>query len=507
MHHSGAVSVIDRIHIENFRSIQSLDVKFHRINALIGPNNAGKSNVLKALALVLGETWPSNRSVDENDHYDRDRTNTIKIRVMFDNPFSVSRFNGQIYGFGFECTENDSLFVAIDSSGNPLRYSRGSSIVKVSQEMKDEVPLVFVDIDRQSSQQVKASRWTLYGKILEHLGSKIPQEKRDQFLVTVLNSFNSDIFNTSPGGDLKYLEEQLKKSIKEHTGFDLALELSILDPVDAIKNVRPYFKEGTSNSKYDPEEMGAGTQSALSVSIARAYSEIVKKSVVLAIEEPELHFHPQACRSFYNNLSELSNNGLQVIYTTHSQYFVDVSKFESIHIVRKNNTTTTIESGSSLFSLGNSPTRIITKFNEGVNQALFADGVILVEGPDDEIACKAMLERIGFDVYKNNVSVVSCGGVKNVPTIAGILTTLKIRTLTLIDEDPGNSDTASIISELRSSLGNNSVYLQSPNLEGIFGVSAKFNQASALTYFQGYQGIVPQVYSNVVSHLSSNSGS
>ena len=500
------MSFIDRIHIENFRSVRSLEVKFHKINALIGPNNAGKSNVMKALAMVLGETWPSNKTVDENDHYDRDRVNTIKIQVMFDTPLDVHRFAGEIYGFGFECSENDSLFAALDSSGKPLTYPKGGT-VKVSQEMRDEVPLVFVDIDRQSSQQVKASRWTLYGKILEHLGSQIPQEKRDQFLSTVLNSFNSNIFNTSPGRDLKYLEEQLRKSIKEHTGFDLSLELSILDPVDAIKNVRPYFKDGTSNSKYDPEEMGAGTQSALSVSIARAYSEIVKKSVVLAIEEPELHLHPQACRNFYNTLRELSNNGLQVIYTTHSQYFVDVSKFESIHIVRKNNYTTTIESGSSLFSTESSPGRVITKFNEEVNQALFADGVILVEGPNDEIACKAMFERLGFDIYKNNVAVISCGGIKNVSTIAGILKTLKIRVLTLIDEDPGNSDTASIITELRSSLENNSVYLQSPNLEGIFGFSGTFYQASALTYFQRYQGDVPQVYYSVVSHISSDSSS
>ncbi len=497
------MSIIDRIHIENFRSIKNIDVRFNKINALIGPNNAGKSNIMKALSIVLGETWPSSRTIDDNDYYDRDRTNRIKIQVMFDVPFEVNGFFGKIYGFCFNCSENDSFFVALDSSESPLKYPNGT-ILRVSQVMKDEVPLVFVDIDRQSSQQVKGSRWTLYGKILEHLGSKITQEKKDQFFATVLNSFNSEIFDTSPGEDLRYLEEELRQSIKEHTGFNLALELSILDPVDAIKNVRPYFKEGASNSKYDPEEMGAGTQSALAVSIAKAYSVIVKKGVVLAIEEPELHFHPQACRNFYNNLSELSNKGLQVIYTTHSPYFVDISKFESIHIVRKNSSATKIESGSNLLLLRKAPTKIITRFNEGVNQTLFADGVILVEGPDDEIACKAMLERLNFDVYKNNVSVVSCGGVKSIPTIAEILLTLKIKTIALIDEDPGNSKTESVTSALRNSLGNNSIYLQSPNLEGVFQISGKFNPTFALAYFQGYQGNVPQVYSDIVAHLSKN---
>lgn len=47
---------IDRIHIENFRSVNNLDVIFDKINALIGPNNAGKSNIMKALSIVLGES-------------------------------------------------------------------------------------------------------------------------------------------------------------------------------------------------------------------------------------------------------------------------------------------------------------------------------------------------------------------------------------------------------------------------------------------------------------------
>lgn len=503
MYYSDCVVNVDTIHIENFRSVKILDVKLDKINALIGPNNAGKSNVIKALSIVLGESWPSSKTIDDNDYFDRDRNEPIKIRVMFDQYFVDSRYGMKVYGFGFECQNDDATFLALDSSGNSLKYTNGSP-VRVSQEMKDEVPLVFVDIDRQSSQQIRATQWTLYGKILKFLGNKIPESNKARFLQAVISAFNSEIFDISPRSDLRYLEEQLKNSVKDHTGFDLTLELSILDPVEAIKNVRPYFKEGTNPSKHDPEEMGAGTQSALSVSIARAYSEIVKKSVILAIEEPELHFHPQACRNFYNRLRLLSEDGLQVIYTTHSPYFVDVSKFESLHVVRKKGSTTTIESGLALSSAGSHQNRIITKFNEGVNQALFADSAVLVEGPDDEIACKAMLERQGFDLYKNNVSVVSCGGLPNIPTIAIVLNALKIDTVALVDEDPGNSITASIIVKLKGILGDNMVCLQSPDLEGIFGVSSKFNQATALTFFQNYQGSVPAVYSVLNAKLSPN---
>lgn len=500
MYYCDYVANIDRIHIENFRSVNNLDIKFDKINALIGPNNAGKSNIMKALSIVLGESWPSSKIIDDKDYFNRDRGNPIKIQVMFDQCFADTKYGIKVHGFGFECQDDEVDFLALDSSGNPLKYKNGNP-VRVSQEMRDEVSLVFIDIDRQSTQQIRATQWTLYGKILKFLGSKIPEENKTNFLNTVIDAFNSEIFGISPGSDLKYFEQQLKNSVKDHTGFDLSLELSILDPVETIKNLRPYFREGPNPSKYDPEEMGAGTQSALSVSIARAYSEIVKKSVVLAIEEPELHFHPQACRNFYNRLRLLSEDGLQVIYTTHSPYFVDISKFESVHLVRKKGSKTTIESGMTLLSAGGNQNRIITKFNEGVNQALFADSAVLVEGPDDEIACKAMLERQGFDLYKNNVSVVSCGGIKNIPAIAMILKALKIDTVTLVDEDPGNQITESIITKLKDILGDNMVYLQSPNLEGVFQFQSKFTQANALNFFQIYNGNIPQVYSLLEKEL------
>lgn len=496
--------VVEKVFIENFRSIQKLEIKLDKINALIGPNNAGKSNILKAVGLVLGETWPSPRVVDDNDFIGMNRNNKITIRVSFDQYLIDKKSQKKVYGFSFECQDDDSNFYALDSGGNPLTYSNGFP-VRVTQDMRDEIPLVFVDVDRQSSQQVKSSQWTLYGKILKYLGSKIPDAKKSQFQKMVLSAFDSEIFDVSQGSDLKHLEDALGTSMKEQTGFDLILELSILDPVEAIKNVRPYLKEGTNTNKHDPEEMGAGTQSALTIAIARAYNEIVKKGAILAIEEPELHFHPQACRNFYNNLNMLSENGLQVIYTTHSPFFVDISKFENLHIIRKKNSSTVIESGLNLLSTGFQRSQIITKFNEGVNQSLFADFVVLVEGPDDEVACKSMLEKMGFDINKSNVSVVSCGGRDNIPHIAKVLNFLKITTLALVDEDPGNAHTASTLAQLEGIIGTGSVFLQSPNLEGMFGSQRKFDQIYALKFFQNYQGSVPQVYIDIISNLTHNS--
>jgi AAA15 family ATPase/GTPase len=45
---------ITRLHIKSFRSIRDLDVQLLEIGAVVGPNNAGKSNALRAYQGTTG---------------------------------------------------------------------------------------------------------------------------------------------------------------------------------------------------------------------------------------------------------------------------------------------------------------------------------------------------------------------------------------------------------------------------------------------------------------------
>lgn len=45
---------ISKIHIKNYRTYDDLEIKFNdRINIIIGHNNAGKSNLIKAISLFF----------------------------------------------------------------------------------------------------------------------------------------------------------------------------------------------------------------------------------------------------------------------------------------------------------------------------------------------------------------------------------------------------------------------------------------------------------------------
>jgi len=78
---------LNSLTIRNFRSIEGpirvcfpLDAGV----ALFGENNTGKSNIVKALNLLLGPSWPSNYDPEDHEFFNRDRNREIVISAQFD---------------------------------------------------------------------------------------------------------------------------------------------------------------------------------------------------------------------------------------------------------------------------------------------------------------------------------------------------------------------------------------------------------------------------------------
>ena len=487
--------MINKLIIESFRSIKNAEIDLGPMNAFIGPNNAGKSNIMKALNLILGEIYPSVRSFDEKDFYNYDKSNPIKIEVSFDSPLIC---NPRIYGFRLTFDGRNCEYLAIDDNGNLVTYYPSGREVRVSNEMKDEVALMYLGLDRQASQQIRATQWTLYGKLLRHIEKQIDHSKKENFGAAIKTSYNDNIYP-----DLKQMEDILKTHVKEQTGLDLHLRLSILDPIETIKNLRPYLRENLSSKEFDAEDMGSGTQSALAVAIARAYAEIVRQSLVMAIEEPELYLHSHGCRHFYKLLKELSETGVQITYTTHERSFVGISDFQSIHLVRKESGETKVYSGVGKHISSEDEIRLASKFDEAINEVFFANHTILVEDFPDKIACRLALEKLGMALDKESISITECRGNTAVKPISEVLKFFRIPTYALIDEDPGNPKTAKIISDLKSFLGNDNVFLQKPTLEGMFGLSKKMSKAEALIFFQTWfnSNVPPTVYEQLKQEI------
>ncbi|MEF3245332.1 MAG: hypothetical protein K6343_05070 [Caldisericaceae bacterium] len=82
---------------------------------------------------------------------------------------------------------------------------------------------------------------------------------------------------------------------------------------------------------------------------------------------------------------------------------------------------------------------------------------------------------------------------------------INIQTYALIDQDPGNASTQKIITELENVLGVGNVFLQEPNLEGMFNFPEKFTKEKALKFFPDWfkENEPPEVYKNIKQKLFS----
>jgi len=105
--------MLQKIEIEGFKSIKTLDLKLSPINLLIGSNGVGKSNFISFFKLVNNiyeqrlQQFSLKSGVDNLLHYGRKNTNEIKGYLDFGN---------NAYKFNLLATDDGSLFIEREDS-------------------------------------------------------------------------------------------------------------------------------------------------------------------------------------------------------------------------------------------------------------------------------------------------------------------------------------------------------------------------------------------------------
>jgi putative ATP-dependent endonuclease of OLD family len=133
-----------------------------------------------------------------------------------------------------------------------------------------------------------------------------------------------------------------------------------------------------------------GTRSLAALLVFRAYASWRHKQAaeggdnlhsVLALEEPESHLHPQAQRSLFSHIKQITG---QRIVSTHSPYFAGQAPLEDLRLFFKSNGDTTV-TRLDTSSLGADDVR---KLQDTVidtrGDILFSRGLVLFEGQTEE---------------------------------------------------------------------------------------------------------------------------
>lgn len=467
---------IARVHIENYRSIKQLDFSPNNYCALIGENNAGKSNILKAINLVLGETWPTDRTFTEEDFNDYNTENDIVIQIYFDSTIDEWRNNCKCEIAGFELRGKAYKrrvkskpagtlvvdFVCIDKKGRPCqypatpykegeRYTGQYYQLKVSKELRERVPFIYVDVMRDYNKQDPSNRWSILRRLFNDINTSLSSDKTT---VNVETSAGKKKMTRKQAFELKIkeaysflqteqfieIESKIRTNSLEQMGIDsaegdIAIRFDTYDSMNVFKNLQLYVDQMGISTTADM--VGAGLQSAIVIAIFRTYEEIKKEGAIFAIEEPEVYLHPQKQRYFSTILSRLSGQN-QVFITTHSPTFIRLYEPGNVCLIRRNNadgTTAKLCEREQIVKTEKEALKLENYFDNQRNEMFFAKGVIFVEGATEKFAFPYAGRKMDVDIDRYGISVVECGGKGNLLTFAKVATAFGIPYVVVADED------------------------------------------------------------------------
>jgi putative ATP-dependent endonuclease of OLD family len=201
-------------------------------------------------------------------------------------------------------------------------------------------------------------------------------------------------------------------------------------------------------------------------------AEVVSPDLILAIEEPELYLHPARCRHLSELLLTLSKAPAnaqsprnQVIYATHSPYFVDLHRFDQVRIARKprvegHTAPRCVMSQYSLdeaaralagitqkraedFTRDSFRARLLPVMTTAVNEGFFANTVVVVEGLSDVGVLWRLQSILEQQWSALSVAVVPALGKENLDRPVVVFRGLQIPTYFIFDADrrhQGRSD-------------------------------------------------------------------
>jgi predicted ATPase len=199
--------------------------------------------------------------------------------------------------------------------------------------------------------------------------------------------------------------------------------------------------------------------------------------LLLLIEEPELFLRPQAQRYFYRLLRDFSLAGNQVIYSTHSPAFLNVTRMEELVFVERLPATGTHALQPEPVS-ADEDFRVMTEFDAARSELFLAHAVVLVEGLTEKLVLPFVFAALGHDVDREGISIVECGGKPNIPLFARICKATGVPFLVVHDSDRKTSGRLAPAEQALNALiadtaGEERVMVLDPDFEAVAGLQGR----------------------------------
>lgn len=430
---------ISRVRIDNYRNLRHVDVELGNIVALIGENNSGKSNFLRALSIPLSSddtgttkrlSWFDINKDAKKQYYEFLKTNRASI---IDGSLTVESFLPQIPTVTIqlditpETTEHydvKDILVDEDKWTGGILYQ---FFVKKPEELLNRVRSILINEAEDDNVQMSLLPMELYDYSITvpGKGNKIPYDIISRFRTVELPAERDNFASNADRLGSKALSDLLQKGLTSGSQvknekayrdfFNTVRTEGKLDSVlnwqqySDIQNAQDFFKQisilpnmpqmssilGSIRLGYEEENMftqGLGHRNLILLTVL-LNSYLNKEHDIsfrlMTIEEPEAHL----CISNILLLTKLinifsqKNKYTQIVYSTHNVEFVNKVGLDKVIV---------LHNGEAV-GLKNELTEterdyLVANPNTDIFKLLYSKKAIIVEGITEELLIKSYLQ-------------------------------------------------------------------------------------------------------------------
>ena len=424
---------ISKIRLKNFKSFISSEISLDHFNILIGANNCGKSNILRAVTLSLNQysdVFESDIHWGKDEAIDRKKTAIIDIYISptdsNNKPETVfNKFWSQCFTSSWIQTDSGKEYVGVRTV---IKYDEiktdyiiekfpikiwGDSIESTTilqkksftSDMVDYIKSFYIDASRDVSEDMRNKK-SYFSKSTQ-IDDLSPEDKLE--VEKLLSSTNEKLISSLPA--LKHVEESI-------TNISTTLNSSQSKvSIEPIARKITDLHQGMDIMVTDEESQtfsialnGKGTKSWASLLSLDAFVKLFEKKgssegveyfIFLNMEEPEAHLHPQAQKKL---LSQIKNFRGQKLITTHSPSIVSLCPiYDLIRLIKSKGETKIYKIEKETFDL-EEQRKIKREIIRSKGELLFSTMVIMGEGVTEEHYLTEF-----FDDYFSN-SIFHYGG-------------------------------------------------------------------------------------------------
>lgn len=468
--------------VNNFRAIsggiENNKIIFKDTNTLFiyGANNAGKSTFLKAYMFFYGNEKPN---ID--DFFKRDDKNSIEFELevqldvldkerieskapkqkesykkyLKDDQIRIkkvwSKIGGKIedknYTFNYASDAYEDVGYATIGLHTVFQSCLPKPVFIKAMPTEEEAKKILNEILKMMAESTLKSSDLAELKAAQDKIKQLQDKMYDPDLIETYQTSVNGYFNKIFGDTSILFKDQKDRVIwtENKLGRDFEIEFMKINGEGKF--------DGDIPSNYNSVGHGTIRTAIFTLLLMRDVAERFerkhgRKDYMVLFEEPELFLYPRMVKELRELIYQVSVEDLpyQVLCASHSSSMIDLSKPKSsiIRLINNVKGTKTYQINDQFLKDAkgidtNEQLRQemyeVLRFNPYICEAFYADEVLLIEGPTEEIISRAYFQE--FPSSKT-IFILNCGTVNNIPFYQKIFSRFNIKYHVICDTDKAN---------------------------------------------------------------------